>query len=128
VFFVNVVKEYGITNKRVIIKSGIIGTDYKSIYFDQIKNLVVNVGLIGVIFKVGTVKIDIGKTETYSSGGVRIGAIQHHNVRTRTMYDNLKYINQPYQVYKYLQKTLSHRKESLYSGRADKESNPEYYK
>ena len=30
-FFSNIVVEYAITNKRVVIKSGIIGTDYKSI-------------------------------------------------------------------------------------------------
>ena len=61
-YFANRVKEYAITQKRVLIKSGLIGTDFKSIYFDQIKNVIVDVGLIGKIFSVGTKKIDIGKT------------------------------------------------------------------
>ena len=128
-FFSDIVKNYAITQKRVIIKSGLIGTDFKSIYFDQIKNIVVDVGLIGKIFSVGSVKIDIGKTETYSTGGGRArSGYSQGQVRTRTMYDVLKHIDTPYEVYKYLQKTLEGRKESLYSGRADRESNPEAYK
>ena len=128
-FFSDIVKNYAITQKRVIIKSGLIGTDFKSIYFDQIKNVIVDVGLIGKIFSVGSVKIDIGKTETYSTGGGHTrGGYSQSQVRTRTMYDVLKHIDNPYEVYKYLQKTLEGRKESLYSGRADRESNPEAYK
>jgi len=127
-FFSNIVKNYAITQKRVIIKSGLIGTDFKSIYFDQIKNIIVDVGLIGKIFNVGSVKIDIGKTETFSSGGGRTGSgYNQGQIRTKTMYDVLKHIDNPYEVYKYLQKTLEGRKESLYSGRADRESNPQAY-
>ncbi|MBI2110622.1 PH domain-containing protein [Candidatus Woesearchaeota archaeon] len=128
-FFSDIVKNYAITKKRVIIKSGLIGTDFKSIYFDQIKNIIVDVGLIGKIFGVGSVKIDIGKTETYSTGGGRTSrGYSQGQIRTRTMYDVLKHIDNPYEVYKYLQKTLEGRKESLYSGRADRESNPKFYK
>ena len=128
-FFSNIVRNYAITQKRVIMKSGLIGTDFKSIYFDQIKNIIVDVGLIGKIFGVGSVKIDIGKTETYSTGGHRIGGgYSQGQIRTRTMYDVLKHIDNPYEVFKYLQKTLEGRKESLYSGRADRESNPQLYK
>lgn len=125
VFFQNFVENYVITEKRVIIKSGIIGTDFKSIYFDQIKNVIVDVGLIGKIFKVGSIKIDIGKTRVFSTGG---GNNQTSNIDTKTMYDVLKHISKPYEVFKHVQHTLEIRKESLYSGRADKESNPEAYK
>ena len=89
-----------------------------------------DVGIIGKIFNVGSVKIDVGKTATSSAGsyrtrrGIQIGG----RTRTRTVYDTLLYIDQPYEVFKYLQKSLSRRKESLYSGRADRESNPENYK
>ena len=129
-YFANRVKEYAITQKRVLIKSGLIGTDFKSIYFDQIKNVIVDVGLIGKIFSVGSIKIDIGKTETYSTGSSSTGGKfgGHSSVRTRTMYDTLSHIDQPYEVYKHFQGTLRTNKESLYSGRADRESNPEAYK
>jgi len=128
-FFSNFVVEYAITNKRVIIKSGLIGTDYKSIYFEQINQVVIDVGLIGKIFGTGNLKIDTGKTETYSSGsGTRVGKVQYQNIRTRTMYDILKNIDNPYDVYGIIQPSVTGRRESLYSGRADRESNPQYYK
>ena len=128
-FFSNFVVEYAITNKRVIIKSGLIGTDYKSIYFEQINQVVIDVGLIGKIFGTGNLKIDTGKTETYSSGsGTRVGKVQYQNIRTRTMYDILKNIDNPYDVYGIIQPSVTGRRESLCSGRADRESNPQYYK
>jgi len=127
-FFSNLVVEYGITNKRIIIKSGLIGTDYKSIYFEQISQVVVDVGLIGKIFGTGNLKIDTGKTETYSSGGARVGGVSHQSIRTRTMYDTLKNIDNPYEVYNIIQPSITGRRESLYSGRADRESNPQAYK
>lgn len=127
-FFQNIVREYAITNKRAIIKSGIIGTDYKSIHFDQIHSVDINVGIIGKIFGVGDVKIDTGKTETYSTGGGNVGRAHYGNIKTRIMYDVLKHITNQYEVYQMLQKHATSRKESLYSGRADRESNPEQYK
>jgi len=127
-FFSNFVVEYAITNKRVIIKSGLIGTDYKSIYFEQMNGIVVDVGLIGKIFGTGNLKIDTGKTQTYSGGGGSAGGMKYQNINTRTMYDILKDISNPYDVYGLLQPSITGRRESLYSGRADRESNPQYYK
>lgn len=113
-YFSDIVKEYALTKKRVIIKSGIIGTDFKSIYYDQIVNVEVQVGPIGKLFSVGTVKIDVGKTATYSTGSSRDGAPR---VSTRTMYEDLKYIDKPYEVYQHFQSILNQRKESLYAGK-----------
>jgi uncharacterized membrane protein YdbT with pleckstrin-like domain len=134
-YFSKIVREYVVTKKRVLFKSGLIGTDFKSVYYDQIQNVIVDVGLIGKIFKVGTVKIDTGKTETYSTGGhaggsrssmniggLRTGGGRTGQIRTRTVYDMLLHIDKPYEVYQYVQSSLSSRKESLYSGRADAES------
>lgn len=113
-FFQNFVREYVVTQKRVLLKSGIIGTDFESVYFTQIKNLAVNVGLIDKIFSVGTIKIDIGKTETYSTPTTTIGNSQGTSqIRTRTMYSELKHISAPYDVYKNIQEALSGRVESL---------------
>lgn len=123
-FFSNFVVEYAITNKRVIIKSGLIGTDYKSIYFEQMTGVVIDVGLIGKIFGTGNLKIDTGKTETYSNGGTNIRGFQHQRIKTRTMFDVLKNIDNPYEIHKIIQPAITGRRESLYSGRADRESNP----
>lgn len=119
-FLSNYVKIYFITNKRAIIKSGLIGTDFNSIYFTEVRTVNVNVGLVDKIFSVGTVNIDTGKIETVNNGSKHSG--------TRTAYDKLQHVNKPYEVYKYFQSTLTGRQESLYSGRADRENNREAYK
>lgn len=94
---------YAITNKRVIIQSGIIGRDFKSIDFDRMQNVSVNVGLLGVIFKVGTIRIFTGELE--STGG--------KNPQMKPKYDTFDYIQSPYEVLKELQTHLSKRKEEL---------------
>lgn len=106
---------YVVTNKRIILKSWLIGADMRSVYYDQINSVFVNVGLVGSILGTGTVMIDTWRiTQTDES--------------TQTDHDKLKNISAPYEVYKYLQSELSDRKESLKSGRADFEFNKKEYK
>ena len=57
------VTHYEITNKRAIIQSGIIGRNFKSNDYDQIKNVSVNVGIIDRIFNTGTIQIFTGEIE-----------------------------------------------------------------
>ncbi|QQG52591.1 MAG: PH domain-containing protein [Candidatus Falkowbacteria bacterium] len=114
IFFSNYVKEFVITDKRVLIKSGIIGTDFNSIYFTEIKSANVNVGLVDKLLSVGTINIDTGKvSSTSDKNGV---------TSVNTVYDKLLHIDAPYEVYKYFQEALTGRQESLYSGRADQEN------
>lgn len=98
-----------------------IGTDFNSIYFTQIRTANVNVGLLDKIFGVGTINIDTGKIETVQGGS---GA--NRRTSTRTAYDKLLHIVTPYEVYKYFQTALTGREESLYSGRADRNWLPEF--
>lgn len=128
-YFSGRVKEYALTKKRIIIKSGLIGTDFESVYYTEIKNILVNVGIIGKVFGVGTVKIDTGKTATYSDNTVSYGKRNTNmgHIRTKTLYAQLEDIDNPYEVYKIIQSSLSNRVESLYSGRADRESNPDAF-
>lgn len=127
-FFSNLVVRYALTNKRIIIKSGLIGTDYKSVYFEQIHQVLVNVDLIGKIFGTGNLLIDTGKTETRSTGGQsRREGGNSLRIETKTMYETLKNIDNPYEIYKLVQPSITGRRESLYSGRADRESNPDAY-
>lgn len=110
VLFLNyLVTHYLITQKRVIIKSGFIGADMRSIDYDQMKSAFVNVGIIGKLFGTGTIMIDTGRMTSTKRG-------------TKTVYDRLVNIRDPYAVYKLFQSKLSSRKESLYSGRADREA------
>ena len=91
---------YAVTNKRIILQTGGIGRDFKSIDYDRIQNISVSVGLLGVIFGAGNVKIFTG--EMISSG---------HSVRSR--YDIFYYVAQPYEILKEIQTHISARKEKF---------------
>ena len=93
-FLTDYVKVFVITDRRIIIESGLIGTDYNSIYFSQIRTANVQVGLIDKMFAVGTINIDTGKVETATN-------------KTQTTYDKLTYIETPYDVYKLLEIALA---------------------
>ena len=49
--------EYLFTNKRIIIRSGIIGIDFKNIYYSEIESVNLKVGLIDKMLKVGDIYI-----------------------------------------------------------------------
>ncbi len=49
--------EYAFTDKRIIIKSGIIGIDFKNIYYSDVDSVNVKVGMIDRILKVGDIYI-----------------------------------------------------------------------
>lgn len=117
IFLVDYIKVYMITNKRLLIKSGLIGTDFNSIYFNQVRSANVKVDLIDKIFGIGTIGIDTGKIDTIESG---VG--ENKITKTKTSYDYLYHLDNPYKAYKYFQEALANREEGLHSGRADKES------
>ena len=50
--------EYAITDKRIIIRSGMIGIDFKFINYTEIDSVNVKVGLIDKIFRVGDIYIN----------------------------------------------------------------------
>ncbi len=49
--------DYAFTNKRIIVKSGIIGIDFKNIYYPEIESVNLKVGLIDKLLKVGDVYV-----------------------------------------------------------------------
>lgn len=46
---------YMVTNKRIIISSGFIGAEYQTIYYKDIKNVNLRIGLIDKLLKVGDI-------------------------------------------------------------------------
>lgn len=110
------VTDYLVSDKRIIIKTGTIGADMRSIYYDQVRSAFVKVGLIGKIYNTGSILFDTGRITQSGKRG------------SKTVYDRFRNINLPYNVYKFVQMGLSSRKEGVNSGRADFESNNEAYK
>lgn len=49
--------EYAFTDKRIVVKSGIVGIDFKNIYYADITSVNLKVGLIDRICKVGDIYI-----------------------------------------------------------------------
>lgn len=49
--------EYVFTDKRIIVRSGLIGIDFKYVYYYEINSVTVNVGLFDRMFKVGDIII-----------------------------------------------------------------------
>ncbi len=114
-YFYAKITTYVVSNKRLLIKSGFIGADIRSIYYDQIRSVFVNVDLFGKLLNTGTILIDTGRITQTDKG-------------SKTVYDRFENIKNPYDVYRIIQSVLSDRKEGLHSGRADFESNKEDYK
>lgn len=82
---------YAFTNKRVMVRSGFIGTDFKIIDYDKISDIQVTVNFIERVFNVGTIKFYSGRTE--SNDGI-----------TTKLYDRWEAISTPYEVFKQLKK------------------------
>lgn len=57
--------EYAFTNKRIIIKSGIIGVDFKHVYYTEIASVNLKVGIVDRLEKVGDIYIK-------SNGGANV--------------------------------------------------------
>lgn len=80
--------EYAITDKRIIIRNGLIGYNYQSVYYTDIANVMLEVGMIDSILKVGDI------TLLLNAAGAKGG--------TASILD----IKEPQRVYAMLQKTV----------------------
>ena len=78
---------YAYTNKRVMMRTGFIGTDFKSIDYDKISDIEVTVNFVERAFNVGTIKFFSGRTETDDG-------------KTTKLYDRWEAIPNPYDVFK----------------------------
>src|SRR6185295_16068119 len=78
---------YAYTNKRVMMRTGFIGTDFKSIDYDKISDIEVTVNFVERAFNVGTIKFFSGRTETNEGN-------------TTKLYDRWEAIPNPYEVFK----------------------------
>lgn len=82
---------YAYTNKRVMMRTGFIGTDFKSIDYDKISDIEVTVNFFERTFNVGTIKFFSGRTEINDGS-------------TTKLYDRWEAISNPYEVFKQVKK------------------------
>ena len=50
--------EYYVTDKRIILKTGVLGVDYQSVYYKDIRNVNLRVGMIDKLLGVGDIYFD----------------------------------------------------------------------
>jgi len=75
---------YAVTNKRLMMRSGFFGTDFKGIDYDKISDIEINVNPLENLFNVGTVQAYSGRTTDKGS----------------MVYDKFVAIKDPYAVFK----------------------------
>ena len=88
--------EYAVTDKRVLIKNGIIASNYRSFYYHEIKEINLHIGLVDRITHVGDILITTGNNEV----------AYYVNNQPKYKPEGILDIENPYEVYKILEKTI----------------------
>ena len=83
---------YAYSNKRVMMRTGFIGTDFKVIDYDKISDIEVTVNLLERMYNVGTVRFFSGRTKSDEDS-------------TSKLYDTWTAISDPYGVFKLVKQT-----------------------
>jgi len=105
---------YGYSNKRVMMRTGFIGTDFKTIDYDKISDIEVTVNVIERMYNVGTIRFFSGRTETDEGN-------------TTKLYDRWTAISNPYEVFKMVKQTSVDIKTDFnYPNALRPETNPGY--
>lgn len=84
---------YAYSNKRVIIKTGILGVDYKSLDLNMIGAFNVNVGLLDKLLRTNTGTITFGSPAMAGQNGALIYTLSS--------------VNSPYELYKEIKENIS---------------------
>ena len=92
-------KAFCVTNKRVIVRSGIIGTDFKTLEFDLVGGISVNVGIFDKMMKPNTGKISFASAASPVLNNGK-GVSQYVFSAIENPYDAYKRIKEIYDNYK----------------------------
>ena len=66
---------YFVTDKRIIIQNGFIAANYQSIYYKDIRNVNLHIGLIDKILGVGDIRFDLGYNVHHTRNGNAIANV-----------------------------------------------------
>ena len=109
---------YAITNRRVILRTGIVGLDFESIDYSEISNVRVDVSILEKLFGVGTVIISTNYSMPVDVNG--------HTMMKSNLFQFCA-IEQPYEVYKKLNKVYMDIKSDIqYPNAMRPDNNPGY--
>lgn len=85
--------KYYVTDKRIIIQNGFFSENYQTIYYKDIKNVDLRIGLIDKMLNVGDIYFDLGQYYTTKNG-------------TRSITSGFLDIENPREIYSKLQKIV----------------------
>jgi Bacterial PH domain len=106
---------YAYSNRRVMMRTGFFGTDFKTIDYDKISDSEVTVNFIERMYNVGTIRFHAGRTESDSDGNIS------------KMYDTWEAIQNPYEVYKKIKQiTVDIKTDYNYPNALRPDNNPGY--
>lgn len=112
--FVHKNTAYAITNKRLMLKTGFFGLDFKMVDYDRIQNLEVNVNPLEKLLNVGTIKIFTGEIQRNQNGSA-------------PLYTRFIAIKDPYEAFKRIkQVSLDIKSDLNYPNQFRPDANPGY--
>lgn len=85
--------KYYVTDKRIIIQNGFFSENYQTIYYKDIKNVDLRIGLIDQILNVGDIYFDLGQYYTTKNG-------------TRSIKSGFLDVENPKEIYSKIQKIV----------------------
>lgn len=110
--------QYAITTKRVILESGVIGRDFRTVDFDQLANVEVNVGLVDRLFGTGSILM-------YTAGGAWAQPYSRRGGSVTA--PSFSHIKNPYNVFKFFKKvSFDVKTDELYPNKYRPDVNPGY--
>jgi hypothetical protein len=105
---------YAYSDKRVMMRTGFIGTDFKIIDYDKISDVEVSVNVVERMYNVGTIRFFSGRTKTDENN-------------TTKLYDCWHSIENPYEVFKLVkQVSIDIKTDISYPNALRPETNPGY--
>lgn len=105
---------YAYTDKRIMVRTGFIGTDFKSIDYDKISDIEVTVSFVERAFNVGSIRFFSGRTQVNDNN-------------TTKLYDKWESIPDPYSVFKKVkQVSVDIKTDYNYPNALRPETNPGY--
>ena len=105
---------YAYTNKRLMLRSGFFGIDFKAIDYDRIQNLEVNVNPLEKMFNVGSIRAFTGEFVHTKNG-------------SRPVFSEFSSIQDPYEVFKQIkQVSVDIKTDWNYPNKLRPEENPGY--
>lgn len=92
---------YVVTDKRIILQSGLIGRDFEFVDYDKIQNATVDVGILDKVLmqNTGTISIDANRMQTVTDSYTDAQGRRHSSTGVRNVPFLLSHVTDPYSVF-----------------------------